>query len=59
MNNVPTFSAYEVNTLRARSLKSEYYLNCYDIVLKFLDDKPMSEKQMKWLWGIKADLKEE
>ena len=53
------FSAYEVNELRSRARKSTYYVNAYNLVMSFLDGNPMTEKQLKWLWGIKVDLKDD
>lgn len=60
--DLPDFTAYEVNELNKRSRKSDYYLRAYKFVCDYLDTDEekmnLTEKQVKWLWGIKSDLKE-
>jgi hypothetical protein len=63
MNNFPDFSAYEINELAKRALRSEYYAKCLRFVKQYLDlteenVQLLTDKQRGWLWGIKADLKE-
>lgn len=62
-NLCPEFTAEELNLLSRLSRKNIYYLKCKDFVDSFLRGsllpRDMSDKQLKWLWGIKADLKEE
>jgi hypothetical protein len=61
MKDKPDFSAYEINELSARARKNSYYQKCKQFVLDTLEksDSELTEKQIKWLWGIKVDLKEE
>jgi type IV secretory pathway VirB4 component len=58
--NKPEFSAYEINELasRARKDKTEYYSKALKFVKDTLEKttEQLSEKQLKWLWGIKKDL---
>lgn len=62
-NNAPEFDAYELNRLQALALRTDYYRKCHKFVMDFVDDflkyETMTEKQQRWLWGIKADLKGE
>jgi hypothetical protein len=62
--NLPNFTAHDVNRLAQLALKSEYYGKCLKFVKQYLDlnDKNaelLTDKQKGWLWGIKADLKED
>ena len=62
--NIPEFVAYEMNELIRRARTSAYYEKCLkfvrDSVLNDLfDPQDLTEKQVKWLWGIKRDLKDE
>lgn len=63
MSEAPEFDANELNRLQSLALRSDYYRKCHKFVMNFVDEflkyETMSEKQQKWLWGIKADLKEE
>lgn len=63
MSKAPEFGADELNRLQSLALRSNYYRKCHKFVMDFVDGflkyKTMSEKQQKWLWGIKAELKEE
>lgn len=60
MAELPEFTAYEVNELAKRASKNDYYKKAHKFVLDYLDDKIfITEKTTKWLWGIKADLKED
>ena len=56
--NKPDFSAYDINELASRERKSEYYKKCRKFVLDTIerDSIILTEKQLKWLWAIKADL---
>ena len=58
----PDFTAYELNHLQSLALRSEYYRKAHKFVMDFVDDflkyETMSEKQQKWLWGIKAEMRE-
>lgn len=60
--SLPEFTAYDINELSARARRDSYYEKC----LKFVKDTALNdaydlalltEKQVKWLWGIKRDLK--
>jgi hypothetical protein len=57
----PDFDAYEINELSKRARKSVYYKQCKAFVLETLEKASiqLTEKQLKWLWGIKKDLKGE
>jgi len=63
---LPEFTAYEVNELRKRASdglsesRREYYQKCLNVVdaCENGDIKDPSEKVARWLWGIKADLKD-
>ena len=63
MDEFPNFTAYEINALRKRARKSEYHQKCLDFVDDFEEmsdvriDK-LTEKQKKWLWGIKLECME-
>ena len=58
----PEFTAYDINELSKLARRDSYYQNVKDFVERFLRDsilwKDMSEKQQRWLWGIKKDLEE-
>jgi hypothetical protein len=66
-NNLPEFTAYEINELRRRVTegldenRKSYYKKCLHIVELYEMDNLISpsDKVKKWLWGIKRDLKEE
>ncbi len=60
---IPEFDAYEMNELIRRARANYYYDKC----LKFVKDtvlnddlanQDLTDKQVKWLWGIKRDLKD-
>ncbi len=60
---LPEFDAYEINELSQRARMSSYYAQCLKFVKDTLlndlyDASLLTEKQVKWLWGIKKDLKE-
>jgi hypothetical protein len=61
----PEFSAEDINKISALARKTgkqgAYYQEVKRFVLDKLDvpAKHLSEGQLKWLWGIKADLKED
>ncbi len=57
----PDFTAYEINELSTRARKNDYYKKCRTFVLDTIERPSivLTEKQLKWLWGIKADLREE
>ena len=62
--SLPDFSAYEINELAKRALRNPYYAKCLTFVKQYLDlseDKHerLTQKQKGWLWGIKADLKDD
>ncbi|TAL22503.1 MAG: hypothetical protein EPN94_10945 [Nitrospirae bacterium] len=64
MSDLPEFDAYELNRLQGLAMRSDYYRKCHKFVMDFVDGKltehaTLTEKQKRWLWGIKADLKEE
>lgn len=64
MSNLPEFTAYEINELTKRARTSEYYARCLEflrqtVLGEMTDDEFRSEKEIRWLWGIKRDLKEE
>lgn len=64
MSETPEFDAYEINKLNALARKSDYYRKAHKFVTDFMDGKltefaTLTEKQKRWLWGIKADLREE
>ncbi|MBI5205420.1 MAG: hypothetical protein HZA11_10935 [Nitrospirae bacterium] len=65
MSETPEFDVYEINRLQTLAYRSEYYRKAYEFVMDFVDGKltthaSLTEKQKRrWLWGIKADLKEE
>lgn len=56
----PEFTAYELNKLKQLARKSSYYQKVENFVDRFMSDSitwdVMSEKQRKWLCGIKQDL---
>ncbi len=61
---LPEFDVYEINELIRRAWANYYYDKC----LKFVKDTVLNndfdvalltEKQVKWLWEIKKDLKDE
>lgn len=56
----PDFSAYDINELASRARKSEYYAKCRKFVIDTIESDSiiLTEKQLKWLWRIKADLRE-
>lgn len=60
---IPEFTAYELNEISNRARRDAYYAKCLkfinDTVLNDICDVSLSEKQIKWLWGIKMDLKDE
>lgn len=60
---IPEFTAHEINKLSNMARKSAYYAKCLkfikDTVLNDICDISLSDKQIKWLWGIKMDLKDE
>lgn len=68
MTDLPDFSADEVNELSRRGRtgsekQQEYYQKALKFIYDYLDGKvdltndPQGKKR-RWLWGIKADLKE-
>lgn len=63
MNDAPEFSAYELNVLQLLAIRSDYYKKCHEFVMNFVDGfskyETMTEKQQRWLWGIKADLRDD
>ncbi len=63
MNSIgkePEFTAFELNKLKSLARKGGYYQNADDFVHRFMRDAltwdVMTEKQRKWLWGIKRDM---
>lgn len=57
--DVPEFDVTEVNELSKRARTQEYYKKAHKFVLDYLDGKIfITEKTIKWLWGIKSDLRE-
>lgn len=59
----PNFTAEEMNLLTSLSRKEFYYDKCLGFVDQYIRNslswKDMTEKQQKWLWGIKKDLEDE
>lgn len=57
----PGFTAYEINELSKRARKSGYYKKCRTFVLDTIERPSivLTGKQLKWLYAIKADLREE
>ena len=61
--HIPEFTAYELNELERRGRTNKYYERCLkfvkDTVLNDLyDNEYLTEQQIMWLLGIKADLME-
>lgn len=61
---LPEFDAYEINELSRRARGDTYYTACLDFVKDtvlndLFDIEALTDKQIKWLWGIKRDLKDE
>ena len=65
--NEPEFTAYEINALkRQKSLpvpRQSYYEKCYDFLMQFEKGEigkfeNLTERQQKWLWGIKSMVRE-
>ncbi len=68
---IPEFTAYELNEIsrRARDPRlsersRDYYSKCLEFVKdtvlnEMFDIEALTEPQIKWLWGIKKDLKDE
>jgi hypothetical protein len=60
-NHGPEFTAYEINALRMKkdgpAANAKYYEKCFDFLMQYeegLQYERMSEKQQRWIWGIKA-----
>ena len=59
-DEAPEFTAYEINELRKLAKRSDYYKKCLKFILSLEDtENDLSDKQMKWAWGIKNDVKED
>lgn len=54
--SVPEFSADEMNNLTRLGRQIERYESIRQLVLS---EKPLNEKQIKLLWAVKNELKEE
>lgn len=62
MKEIPEFTAYEMNELTKRARGNAYYSGCLLFILNTVlndtfDTVALTEKQVRWLWGIKRDLK--
>ena len=57
---LPEFTAEEINELSALARDMEYYADIKGTILKFLNNilRIASEKQFKFLWAIKNELRE-
>ena len=58
----PEFTAYELNELSKLAKKGGYYLKAKGFVDRFMRNAlgwdVMTEKQQRWLWGIKRDMED-
>jgi hypothetical protein len=56
-NDLPEFSAFDVNKLSGLARKSPYYMKAYIFVKQFLDGRvTINDKTRKWLFGVRKDL---
>jgi len=59
---IPEFTAEELNILSGLARKNGYYYKCKDFILSVLNTEVekgydwLTEKQVRWLWGIKKEL---
>lgn len=56
----PEFTAEEMNKLISLARKHNYYIKARKFVEDYMADrieyKHMSQRQQRWIWGIKTDL---
>jgi hypothetical protein len=60
-DDLPEFTSYELDILEDKALQSDYWQSCYEFVEGYTimgerRKSMLSEKQITWLWKIKADL---
>jgi len=54
--DIPDFSAYELNQLMTMGKRSKEYADARQLILSGM---PLTERQIKWLFAIKKELRKE